>query len=188
MAAMARTGSSAGLAKSPWRGIGRHLSWSSKILPSGFDRAPTSSHRRPVPSHPLGDFEDASSFGTACFVKGKAARRRPSECTSGGPSFRRMRHRVATSHLDDTPHSLGLQSRAASLPTLKAQGRRWKTSGIGNHRAALEVIIFGAIDHAGKGCAIAISGRVRPDGEERIRAPLCRGRMTSDSNPFASMG
>ena len=48
VAAGARTGSSAGLAKSPWRGIGRRLSWSSKILPSGLNR-PTSGHRRPSP-------------------------------------------------------------------------------------------------------------------------------------------
>ena len=48
VAAGARTGSSAGLAKSPWRGIGRRLSWSSKILPSGLNR-PTSGHRRPFP-------------------------------------------------------------------------------------------------------------------------------------------
>jgi hypothetical protein len=48
VAAGARTGSSAGLAKSPWRGIGRRLSWSSQILPSGLDR-PTSGHRRPFP-------------------------------------------------------------------------------------------------------------------------------------------
>ena len=40
----ARTGSSAGLAKSPWRGIGRRLSWSSNILRSGPDRS-TSGHR-----------------------------------------------------------------------------------------------------------------------------------------------
>ena len=48
VAAGARTGSSAGLAKSPWRGIGRRLSWSSQILPSGLDR-PTSGHRCPFP-------------------------------------------------------------------------------------------------------------------------------------------
>ena len=48
VAAGARTGSSAGLAKSPWRGIGRRLSWSSKILRSGVHR-PTSGHRRPFP-------------------------------------------------------------------------------------------------------------------------------------------
>jgi hypothetical protein len=48
VAAGARTGSSAGLAKSPWRGIGRRLSWSSNILPSGLDR-PASGHRRPFP-------------------------------------------------------------------------------------------------------------------------------------------
>ena len=48
VAAGARTGSSAGLAKSPWRGIGRRLSWSSKILLSGLHR-PTSGHRRPFP-------------------------------------------------------------------------------------------------------------------------------------------
>ena len=48
VAAAARTGSSAGLAKSPWRGIGRRLSWSSKILRSGLNR-PTSGHRRPFP-------------------------------------------------------------------------------------------------------------------------------------------
>ena len=57
VAAGARTGSSAGLAKSLSRGIGRRLSWSSNILRSGLDR-PTSGHRRPFPSHPLGDFED----------------------------------------------------------------------------------------------------------------------------------
>jgi hypothetical protein len=48
VAAGARTGSSAGLAKSPWRGIGRRLSWSSNILCSGLNR-PTSGHRRPFP-------------------------------------------------------------------------------------------------------------------------------------------
>ena len=48
VAAGARTGSSAGVAKSPWRGIGRRLSWSSKILRSGLNR-PTSGHRRPFP-------------------------------------------------------------------------------------------------------------------------------------------
>ena len=48
VAAMARTGSSAGLAKSPWRGIGRRLSWSSTILRNGLNR-PTSGHRRPFP-------------------------------------------------------------------------------------------------------------------------------------------
>jgi hypothetical protein len=48
VAAVARTGSSAGLAKSPWRGIGRRLSWSSKILRNGLNR-PTSGHRRPFP-------------------------------------------------------------------------------------------------------------------------------------------
>ena len=48
VAAVARTGSSAGLAKSPWRGIGRRLSRSSKILHSGLHR-PTSGHRRPFP-------------------------------------------------------------------------------------------------------------------------------------------
>jgi hypothetical protein len=48
VAAGARTGSSAGLAKSPWRGIGRRLSWSSNILRSRLDR-PTSGHRRPFP-------------------------------------------------------------------------------------------------------------------------------------------
>jgi hypothetical protein len=48
VAAGARTGSSAGLAKSPWRGIGRRLSWSSNILRSGLQR-PTSGHRRPFP-------------------------------------------------------------------------------------------------------------------------------------------
>jgi hypothetical protein len=48
VAAGARTGSSAGLAKSPWLGIGRRLSWSSNILRSGLDR-PTSGHRRPFP-------------------------------------------------------------------------------------------------------------------------------------------
>jgi hypothetical protein len=48
VAAGARTGSSAGLAKSPWRDIGRRLSWSSKILRSGLHR-PTSGHRRPFP-------------------------------------------------------------------------------------------------------------------------------------------
>ena len=50
VAAGARTGSSAGLAKSPWRGIGRRLSWSSKILASGLN-SPTSGcgHRRPFP-------------------------------------------------------------------------------------------------------------------------------------------
>jgi hypothetical protein len=47
-AAVARTGSSAGLAKSPWRGIGRRLSWSSNIPRSGLDR-PASDHRRPFP-------------------------------------------------------------------------------------------------------------------------------------------
>src|ERR1700722_15257209 len=45
VAAAARTGSSAGLAKSPWRDIGRRLSWSSNILRS----RPTSGHRRPFP-------------------------------------------------------------------------------------------------------------------------------------------
>jgi hypothetical protein len=48
VAAGARTGSLAGLAKSPWRGIGRRLSWSSKILVSGL-RRPTSGHRGPSP-------------------------------------------------------------------------------------------------------------------------------------------
>ena len=48
LAAGGRTGASAGLAKSPWHGIGRRLFWSSKILPSGLDR-PTSGHRRPFP-------------------------------------------------------------------------------------------------------------------------------------------
>jgi hypothetical protein len=48
VSAEARTGSLAGLAKSPWRGIGRRLSWSSKILPGGLDR-PTSGYRRPFP-------------------------------------------------------------------------------------------------------------------------------------------
>jgi hypothetical protein len=48
VAAGARTGSSAGLAKSRWRGIGRRLSWSFNILRSGPDR-PTSGHRRPFP-------------------------------------------------------------------------------------------------------------------------------------------
>jgi hypothetical protein len=46
VSAEARTGSLAGLAKSPWRGIGQRLSWSSKILPGGLDR-PTSGYRRP---------------------------------------------------------------------------------------------------------------------------------------------
>ena len=48
VAAGGRTGSSAGLAKSLWRDIGRRLSWSSNILRSGLDR-PTSGHRRPFP-------------------------------------------------------------------------------------------------------------------------------------------
>ena len=58
VAAVARTGSSAGLAKSPWRGIGRRLSWSSKILLSGLDCAPDERPSLPIPSHPLCDFED----------------------------------------------------------------------------------------------------------------------------------
>ena len=49
VAAGARTGSSAGLAKSPWRGIGRRLSWSSKILPSGLDRARRAAIAAPFP-------------------------------------------------------------------------------------------------------------------------------------------
>jgi hypothetical protein len=48
VAAGARTGSLAGLAKSPWRGIGRRLSWSFKILRSGLNR-PASGHRSPFP-------------------------------------------------------------------------------------------------------------------------------------------
>jgi hypothetical protein len=49
VAAGARTGSSAGLAKSPWRGIGRRLSCPSKSYLAAI--------AAPVPSHPLGDFK-----------------------------------------------------------------------------------------------------------------------------------
>ena len=48
VAAGGRTGSSAGLAKSPWRGIGRGLCWSSNIPRGGLHR-PASDHRRPFP-------------------------------------------------------------------------------------------------------------------------------------------
>ena len=45
VAAGARTGSSAALAKSPWCSIGRRLSWSSKILPRDL----TAPDERPSP-------------------------------------------------------------------------------------------------------------------------------------------
>jgi hypothetical protein len=51
-------GSSAALAKSQWCGIGRRRSWSSKNPTLADLTAPMRGHRRPVPSHPLADFED----------------------------------------------------------------------------------------------------------------------------------
>jgi hypothetical protein len=63
VAAGARTGSSAALAKSPWCGIGRRRSWSSKNPTLADLTARMSGHRRAVPSHPLGNFEDEPAEG-----------------------------------------------------------------------------------------------------------------------------
>jgi hypothetical protein len=53
----------------------------------------------------------------------------------------------------------------------------------GHRRAALDVVVLDAIDHAGEGSAIAVSGCVRPDGEERIPAPRRRGRIDVEQQP-----